>query len=198
MNFIAFDFETANNTRSSICSIGFAVVEHGRVVSTDHILVKPTPNEYNWRNVKIHGITDKQTKNQPTFRQQWGNLKRYFDNKILVAHNAAFDCSVLRFTLDSSKLGYPDLDYYCTYRLSKEALNLDSYRLSEVSKYFKIKLNHHNAESDAKAAALIALKLCEKNKVDSLDELSKKLGFRTGTISSKPKSYQPFSVLSYA
>jgi hypothetical protein len=53
-------------------------------------------------------------------------------------------------------------------------------------------LKHRNAESGAKAIALIALNLCEKFNVTSLEELSKKLGFKIGEIVSEPKSYRLF------
>ena len=46
MNFIAIDFETANSSRSSICSMGVAIVENGKLIDTEHFLIKPTPNYY--------------------------------------------------------------------------------------------------------------------------------------------------------
>jgi DNA polymerase-3 subunit epsilon len=193
MNFIAIDFETANIFRSSICSIGLAIVENGKLVDSQHILVKPIPNHYDSLNTFLHGISDRETKNKKTFKQQWKELEKYFNKQTLVAHNASFDCSVLRFTLDSSKLAYPDLDYHCTYRLSQELLSLRSFRLDDVSRHFKIKLKHHNAESDAIASALIALRLCEKHKANSLEELSTALGFKVGKIFSETKTYRPFS-----
>lgn len=193
MNFIAIDFETANSTRSSICSIGLAIVENGKILNTEHIYIKPTPNYYDSFNTYLHGISDSDTKDQKTFKQQWKELKKYFNNQVIVAHNASFDCSVLRFTLDDAKLGYPDLDYHCTYRLAQETLPLLSHKLNDVSSHFKIKLKHHNAESDAKASALIALKLCDKYKASSLQELSTSLGFKVGKIVSKTKTYSAFS-----
>ena len=193
MNFIAIDFETANNDRSSICSVGIAVVEKWEIVETRHILVKPTPNYYDRRNVAIHGIQDKHTKDKKTFREQWKELKPYFHNKVIVAHNAAFDCSALRYALNTAKLAYPDVEYHCTYRLAQRALDLPGYKLNEVSDRLNISLQHHNAESDAKACALIAIRLMEKNKAYSLNELSIKLGFSIGKIIAKTKSYTPFS-----
>lgn len=193
MNFIAIDFETANSNRSSICSIGLAFVEKGKLVGSEHIYVKPVPNHYDAFNTFLHGISDKHTRNKLTFKQQWSELKNHFHNQTIVAHNASFDCSVLRFTLEHSKLPYPDLDYHCTYRLAQATLPLDSHRLNDVSTHFNIKLKHHNAESDAKAAALIALKLCDHFKVASLEQLSGNLGFKTGKIMSSTKSYRPFS-----
>lgn len=194
MNFTAIDFETANSDRSSICSIGLAFVENGKIVETDHILVKPTPNYYDPYNTMIHGIDERQTKNKKTFRQLWKDLKPLLHNQVVIAHNASFDFSCLRYALDSSRLAYPDLDYHCTYRLAQVGTALSSHGLHEVSRHFKIKLNHHHAESDAKACAMVALKLIEKHKTNSLLELSSKFGFKVGKIVSETKSYRPFSV----
>ena len=193
MNFIAIDFETANSSRSSICSVGLAIVENGKLLKTEHIYIKPTPNFYDSYNTFLHGIDDSDTKDKKTFKQQWKELKPYFHNQVIVAHNASFDCSVLRFTLDNARIAYPDLDYHCAYRLAQETLPLRGYKLDDVSRYFKIKLKHHNAESDARASALIALKLCEQFKVDSLQDLSKKFGFKVGKIVSETNSYRPYS-----
>ena len=192
MNFISIDFETANRHRSSICSLGVAIVENGRLIETAHFLIKPVPNYYDTFNTRLHGISDKYTRHEGSFEQQWADLKEYFHNKIIVAHNASFDCSALRYTLDKYNLSYPDLDFHCTMRLSQKGLNLPNHRLDTVSDYFNIRLNHHHAESDASAAALIALKLCEKHKATSLDQLSASLGFRVGKIINFPKTYMPF------
>lgn len=35
MNFVAIDFETANSNRSSICSVGIAIVEKGKIVASN-------------------------------------------------------------------------------------------------------------------------------------------------------------------
>lgn len=172
--------------------MGVAIVENGKLVNSEHFLIKPTPNHYDSFNTFLHGIDDTQTKNKKAFKQQWKELQKYFHNQTIVAHNASFDCSVLRFTLDSSKLFYPDLDYHCTYRLSQELLPLRSFRLDDVSRHFKIELKHHNAESDAKASALIALRMCEKYKANSLEELSTAIGFKVGKIFRETNSYRPF------
>lgn len=193
MDFVAIDFETANSNRSSICSLGVAIVEKGKLVGTEHFYVKPTPNYYDGYNTFLYGISDRDTKNEETFKQQWKAFKQYFDKQTVVAHNASFDLSVLRYTLDEGKLPYPDLDYHCTYRLSQVALPIMSHRLNDVSEHFKIKLKHHNAESDAQASALIALKLCDKFKASSLEELSGNFGFNTGKIFSETRTYRAFS-----
>ncbi len=193
MNFIAIDFETANSNRSSACSMGVAIVENGKLIETEHIFINPVPDYYDRFNTSLHGIDDSHTHDKKTFKQQWNDFKKYFDNQTVIAHNAAFDLSVLRYCLDASRLKYPDLEYHCTCRLSQVTLDLPSHTLADVSKHFKIKLKHHNAESDAKAAALIALKLCDKFKADSIQQLSTSLGFKFGKIVSQTKTYRPFS-----
>lgn len=42
MDFVAFDFETANNDRSSICAAGLAVVKDRRIIETKYWLVRPS------------------------------------------------------------------------------------------------------------------------------------------------------------
>jgi DNA polymerase-3 subunit epsilon len=197
MNFISIDFETANKKRSSICSIGIATVENGKIIEKKHILVKPYPNYYDPSLVQIHGINYEDTESCKSFDQQWRKLRKYFHNKTVVAHNASFDLSALRAALDSYNLNYPNLKYHCTLALCREILELDANRLCDIADYYKIKLNHHNAESDAIACAKIALKLIRKNRKKSLEELSHSLGFGMGKFFPKERSYQPFSKKSF-
>jgi DNA polymerase-3 subunit epsilon len=193
MNFVAIDFETANPNRSSICSIGLAIVRNGVITKSKHMYVRPNPDWYHGINVSIHGISDEHTRDKPTFRTQWKDLKPYFENQTIVAHNAAFDLSVLRKALDESNLRYPDLEYHCSYRLSKETLNLASHKLDVLAQHFRISLKHHNAESDARASAEVAIRLMKKFKVGSMDELAAITGFRVGTLSGGPNSHSSFS-----
>ena len=45
-NFAAIDFETANNERSSVCSIGIVIVRGEEIVDTFYSLIKPEPEYY--------------------------------------------------------------------------------------------------------------------------------------------------------
>ncbi|AZQ61754.1 hypothetical protein EI427_05750 [Flammeovirga pectinis] len=184
-NFIAIDFETANAKRTSACSIGIAIVENNEVVETQHHLIKPLPDYYVDMNIGIHGITPEMTRNSPTFDIRWEELNALLTKYPLIAHNAAFDLSVLRQTLAAYHMPSPDLDYFCSLVMSRKALpHLSSFRLNALSDYFGIQLDHHNAESDAKAAALIAIKMQEHHTVNSLYELSDKLGTKIGKLKS--------------
>ena len=42
-DFTAIDFETANNEKSSVCSIGIVIVRNGEIVEKFYSLIKPEP-----------------------------------------------------------------------------------------------------------------------------------------------------------
>lgn len=45
-DFAAIDFETANNQRSSVCSVGLVIVRDGEITDTFYSLINPEPNYY--------------------------------------------------------------------------------------------------------------------------------------------------------
>ncbi len=46
-DFIAIDFETANQEPSSVCSVGVIKVREGQIVDSFYSLIQPEPNYYN-------------------------------------------------------------------------------------------------------------------------------------------------------
>ncbi|HBX24434.1 MAG TPA: hypothetical protein DEF34_12500 [Desulfotomaculum sp.] len=100
MNYVALDFETANHSRSSICSVGIAVVEDGNVVERGSWLVRPPGLNFHPFFTRIHGIRAEDVMDEPDFKELWASvLKDYLIGKTVLAHNASFDINVLRYTL---------------------------------------------------------------------------------------------------
>ncbi|MBC5775846.1 hypothetical protein H8S95_17355 [Pontibacter sp. KCTC 32443] len=158
LNFTAIDFETANEKRASICSIGYAKVRKGEIVETDNILVKPHELRFSTINIDIHNITDELVSSQPEFCDLWPSIEPIFKDEILVAHNADFDISALTQTLDLYNLPHPNFKYICTHKLAQEAFeDLLDYRLKDIAKYFGLEFEHHNSQADAVVAAIIAI-----------------------------------------
>ncbi len=156
VDFVAIDVETAHGKRWSICQIGMVKVEAGNIVDTYDKLVQPPGNEYFYRNIQIHGITPEDTANSPFFNQLWNEIKAFIGDKMLVAHNAAFDMDCLRKTLGYYNLDVPDFKSDCTYKRSGMKLDL-------ACKTYHIRLdNHHNALADSIACAQLFLKLNNK------------------------------------
>ena len=55
LNFIAIDFETAAESRASVCETGICVVRDGKVTETRSWLVRPVGNRYCYWNTQVHG-----------------------------------------------------------------------------------------------------------------------------------------------
>ncbi|UOQ91582.1 3'-5' exoribonuclease [Halobacillus shinanisalinarum] len=191
MNFVAIDFETANTSRSSVCSIGLVEYADGELVDEYYKLVKPRRNFFNGINTSIHGITEEDVTNEKEFNQLWEEeLRGKLDGKLVVAHNASFDMSVLRNVLDEYRLPYPNLTYNCTVNIAKKTwLHLGSYNLKSLSQYLNIQLDHHHALEDAQASAIVLLKACEYHAASNINELIDKTKTTNGAIF--PSGYRP-------
>ena len=96
LDFVAFDVETANSRRGSICAIGAAVVRGGVVVSTHSWLTRPPAglDHFDGFNVGLHGITPDIVADQPAFSERLDQLLELTGGLPLVAHNRA------RFSLE--------------------------------------------------------------------------------------------------
>ena len=145
-SFTAIDFETANNSRSSICQVGLVRVMGGKVVDQISVLVRPPGNEYNYYNIAVHGITPDKTASALPFDKVWPALEHYIDGQNLVAHNIGFDKSCLEQCLQHYGIPVPTFKTHCTYKLYRKKLSL-------LCQHYGIALNHHDALSDAMACA---------------------------------------------
>jgi len=183
MDCVAIDFETANASRSSPCSVGVVVIKGGQIADTFYTLIKPVGNSFDPFNIWIHGITPEDVEDESEFPGIWGNLKPLLESDLVIAHNASFDMSVLRHTLELYNLPFPAISYTCSRIIAKKAWpSLLSYALPVVADHLGIDFEHHNALSDATASALVAIQACKQMEVDSLASLAEKSGIRHGSI----------------
>ena len=189
MPFTAIDFETANGARASACSVGLCTIDNGTVVSCEEFLIRPEPLYFSPMNVSIHGITEADVSGSPTFGEIWDAMQARFIGP-LVAHNASFDMSVLRRSLDQYKLPYPEIAYYCTRVMAKSHWpQLRRYGLHDLAQHVGIRFLHHHAAEDARACALLAWEMCCQQNVDSLAALQAPLAVTAGRL--YPDGYQP-------
>jgi len=183
IDFVAFDVETANWNRGSICAVGWAVVRDGQIVENGSQLCRP-PEDLNWfvaRNTAIHRITADAVSGEPSFAQVAPALIDRFAGLPVVAHNAAFDLGALRDAHDHSGIPWPSLSYGCTLIWSRRLLDLPSHRLPVVCEHLGFPLDrHHDAGCDARAAANIALALAGKIEANCIDDLATATNGRLG------------------
>lgn len=183
MDFITLDFETATSQRDSPCEIGLTFVQGGQIVETKSWLIKPLYDEFDYFNILIHGIRPEHVADKPEFNELWAEIKPLVENKFLIAHNAGFDISVLRKTLEAYKLPFPTLNYSCSYIFSKKVWQgLPAYDLKTLCKVNNIDLKHHRAGADSKATAELTLKAFEIAGVSSLDDFPEKLKTTVGLL----------------
>lgn len=192
MDFVAIDFETANPQRASACSLGITVVKNNKIIEEKYWLIKPYPFRFDPRNIFIHGIREDDVKNEKEFDEVWPEIKPYIEKSLVVAHNASFDFSVLRNTLDLYDIEYPKLDYCCTLVASKLFYRyLNNHKLSTVNKHLGYTFKHHHASEDATAAANILISISEELQLDDINIIANTVGFKLGYL--RERTYSPCS-----
>ena len=205
LTFTAIDFEIANlRQRHSACSVGLAVVKDGEVASRHQWLIKPPEDVvFDEYCICIHGITPDMVCDKPTFDELWLQVQSCFEGP-LVAHNASFDMSVLRYALDTYDRCYPEIDYFCSRNLAREQWpGLISYSLDTVAHHLGIEFSHHQAVEDAYASALVVLLAARQSTFTGLVELLAARGLKMGHLSRdgyepararrRPRSYPSYS-----
>lgn len=161
-DFVAIDFETANEQNTSVCSVGVVVVREGVQVESYYSLIHPEPNHYKWYCQKVHGISERDTADARIFPEVWAEIQGLIGELPLVAHNAPFDQGCLKAVFKTYQMDYPDYTFYDTLRASRKKFGkkLPNHQLQTSAKACGYDLlKHHNALADAEACAAIALKL---------------------------------------
>jgi DNA polymerase-3 subunit epsilon len=188
---VAIDFETANASRSSPCAIGLAWVGLDGVRHVSHRLIRPKGLKFDGMNISIHGIRPEDVKDEPEFPEVWAELAPHLTETMVLAHNASFDMSVLRATLDLYGLLWPELSYLCTVKIARECWpELVDHKLPTVAAHLGIDLDHHVASSDAEACAQVALRAAIKVNND-IGGVAGAFGMTVGMM--RPNWYQPCS-----
>ena len=133
-DFAAIDFETANNERSSVCSVGIVIVRNGEFVDNFYSLIQPEPNYYNYWCTQVHGLTRNDTEEAPVFPEVWKQIEPLIEGLPLVAHNKAFDESCLKAAFHCYQMDYPDYEFYCTCIASRKAFpEAENHQLHTIS-----------------------------------------------------------------
>ena len=133
-NFAAIDFETANEQRTSVCSVGVVIVRDGEIVDNYYSLIRPEPEYYTYWNTRVHGLTLADTACAPVFPTVWQEIAPRIEGLTLVAHNKAFDESCLKAVFRTYGMDYPDYDFRCTLQASRRAIKgLPDYQLHTVA-----------------------------------------------------------------
>jgi len=183
MDFVTLDFETANASRASVCSVGIVAFKDGKIVNEYYELIKPKNSYFHPINTSIHGITYDDVKHSADFATLWPEIKGMLDGNLVFAHNAAFDMSCLRGVLDDYGTPYPNLSYNCTVTIAKAVWpNLANYKLNNVSRQLGYRFSHHNALDDARACGNIVVNAMQHAESDTIENLLTRYSLPNGLL----------------
>lgn len=163
LSFVAIDFETANFTRASACSVGIVRVEDGEIRDSDQWFVDPPGGAY-FTNTGIHGIAEEHVVGAPSWANSVDRIAGFAGGMPLVAYSG-FDRGV--YNAANSLIGLSDrgFDWRDAHTMARRSLSapehgLSDYRLPTVARYLGIpEFAHHDAVADARACADIVLKI---------------------------------------
>ncbi len=181
LDFTAIDFETANGSAASACSVGLVKVRDGRVVDTASWLIRPPlgHDEFLEWNVRIHGIMAVDVADAPLWSEQLHDLESFAENDPLVAHNAGFDMGVIAAACAASYVPTPSYDYLCSLQVARKTYHLDSYRLPVAAMAAGFEdFAHHDALADAQACAAIVVHAAKRHEASDIAELAVLTGTR--------------------
>ena len=161
-DFAAIDFETANECRCSVCSVGVVIVRDGRIVDSFYSLIHPEPEYYQWFCQRVHGLSEEDTEDAPVFPHVWKQIAPMIEGLPLVAHNSPFDEGCLKEVFKVYQMDYPDYEFFDTLAASRRhfGCRLPNHQLHTVAAACGYDLKkHHHALADAEACAQIAMRI---------------------------------------
>lgn len=163
MNFVVIDVETANFDMSSICQIGVACYNSGKIVKTFKTYIDPE-DFFDEINICIHGIDEDTIFDAPTIPEVSEQLYKLLDNQIVVCHTH-FDRVAIKQVCNKYQIRLPVCTWLDSARVARRTwsdIAWKGYGLQNICKFLKYDFKHHDALEDAKAAGYILLAASQK------------------------------------
>jgi len=161
VDFVAVDVETACGRVSSICQVGIVGFKDGEIAFEYETLIDPR-DYFSSFNTRIHGITADHVMGKPCFGELHSIISGHMTGRVTVAHSY-FDKGALGAACRVHDQIPIDATWLDSVRVAKRAWpELPSHRLNVVSKHLGIRLKHHDALSDARAAGLIVVRASQE------------------------------------
>lgn len=151
MKLLIYDVETANTQRSSICEIGWIALDNDTIVDSDCTFINPNCS-FDVKNVQIHHIDASAVANAPSFEEYYNQrLAKLFQERVILAHNAAFDISATASAMKNAGIELPRIIYTDTIPIVKAFAEAKNYKLTTLAKAISFEYGAHNALEDCRA-----------------------------------------------
>ncbi len=174
--FVVFDIETTGLSVQTcgITQIAAVLYRNGEIIDEFETFVDPEmPIPANI--TELTGITDDMVKGAPKRKEAVEAFLRFADGRMLVAHNASFDCSFIRKASQDYGIpfGNPCLDTLALSRFINS--DLKRHTLDSLAKYYQLgEFDHHRANADTEMLARIFACIIRKltgNGIYTTDEM---------------------------
>lgn len=156
-----------------ITEIAIVTVEEGRVVDDWTTLVNPG------RSIQpvvtaLTGITPEMVASAPFFEHVAPDVSARLEGRVFVAHNVGFDRAFVRHELIEAEGEAPSFTSLCTVQLARTLLPaLKRRNLDALARHYDVPIEgRHRAWGDARATALILLRLLEEADVQGVRDLA--------------------------
>ncbi len=174
LNFTAIDFETANSSPASACSVGLVKIRAGRVAERASWFIQPPVGHdafLEW-NTRIHGIVAADVVGAKGWAEQYADIVAFADGDVLVAHNARFDMGVIAGGCAATGTPLAEHHSLCSLQVARKTYTLESYRLPMAARAAGHEgFAHHDAAADAEACAAIVVHAAQLHRADTVEAL---------------------------
>jgi len=145
-----------------VIEIGIVILDGGRISETWSSLVDPS-RRVPGMITSLTGISNQMLVGAPRFDEIAPRVASVLQRGVFVAHNASFDWRFVSSELERTTGSRLDGRNLCTLRLARRLLpHLPSRSLGSLASYFGIEMeSHHRALDDARATAVLLLRLLE-------------------------------------
>lgn len=166
-------FHYASSTKGSALPLEFAIVDletsglepgNARVIEIAILLVSSkgdiqeeyatliNPGNGQVGPTFIHHITEEAVLSAPTFQEVAGDILKRFENRIIVAHHAAFEDKFLAAEFKRAEIKVPPLPALDTLWLARQVVDLPNYKMQTVLQHYGVEeIDLHTALGDVRA-----------------------------------------------
>lgn len=176
LGFAVVDIETSglNAAGNRILEVAVVLLDNN-LEFIDEIATLINPGSGDLGPVHLHHINVTSLENAPDFQEFSQLLKSFFNERIVVAHNAKFEDAF--FSSEFSRFENPRFELPCidTLKLSREFIDAPNHKLGTLLELFDIKIEDtHTALGDARGLADLLPKLLELSGIPSFNAPTRK------------------------
>jgi DNA polymerase III epsilon subunit family exonuclease len=187
--FVFLDVETTGLSPQfgdRICELALLQWRDGQVLATFHSLVNPGRLMSRAASA-VNGITDAMLEQAPYFHDIAGDVMKFMQDSVLVAHNAPFDISFVNAHLRGMNLLPLDHTVIDTLALARRCYKFPSNSLGNIAKALEIPVSdEHRAMGDVKTTSRVFERFLSDFKNRGIEDIGQLIGIQGGEIMLPP------------